>query len=705
MIPDTFGEETVTYKLIVDIIDNPDKYFASDRISFKDYTLAVKIYNTLQSVFKNNPEVEVAIKYLAGTIASVGMHAGGVVISSKSISDHIPIMKGSESAILSVCQTNMDGIHFLKGLKIDALGLKTLSQISLCIDLTDIPQEWLDDEDTDDKNIYDFLLQGNTANIFQMHKFTPSKMIRDFKVKDLDGLTAVNAGNRPGPLAKGEDDKSMVDRYSESVKTGDIINIDPRIDYIFAPTNGQMWYQEQLMELGRVMAGYSLGDADLRIRKVIAKKLKNKIPEIKNEFIYGKKSIYDSDDKVIDISEEDSEYCIGAIKNGFSEELALKIFSDMYAFASYCFNKSHSAAYAFLAYRTAWLSYYHPVEWNVACLTIDSIDGKKDKIIATLNSCKKRNIKTLPPDINTSKTGFTVEVLNDGEKVIRFGLLAIKDVGENISDMVGKLIEKDGLFTSFEDFLYRTVGKGNSTLRTICSNDPKYFTMKENKAGTITKTLKNPFSKRNIVPLILSGAFDDLEPNRHKLYNQYILDKKDKDTLLDVDNYSLKDKLAYELELLGFYVSQHPLDGDAFPYVNLDLASENQTVAVTGIFISMDTAKTKAGDKFYKLKIELRDGTIANIMVFKNTYTKHPACIQGLSGKRAKEGKEILIIQGKYSIKFNSITASSISKVRSSSDIEDKKVPKVSNNVTQMTLFAPQKESPLDEDLMTKVAK
>lgn len=705
MIPDTFGEETVTYKLIVDIVENPDKYLTTDRISDRDYTVSVNIYNTLQKVFKDNPEVEVAIRYLAGTIASVGMHAGGVVISSKVISEHVPVMKGSDSAILSVCQTNMDGIHFLNALKIDVLGLKTLSQIRLCMDLASIPDSWLDNEDTDDDDVYTFLSQGNTANVFQMHKYKPSQMIRDFKVEDLEGLTAVNAGNRPGPLAKGENGKSMVDGYAESVKTGNVNKIDDRIDGILEPTRNMLWYQEQCQKIGQVMAGYSLGGADVRIRGVLAKKKIKQIPEIQNEFIYGKKSIFDDDGNVTGISEEDSKYCKGCIENGFSEEIAFKIFNIMKEFAKYSFNKSHSCCYAFLAYRTAWLSYYHPVEWNVACLTVDSIDGKKDKIVATLNSCKKREIRTLPPDINTSKTGFTVEKLNDGEKVIRFGFLAIKDVGKKISDMVSRLIEKDGVFTSFDNFLFRTVGKGNVTLRNILSNDPNYFKMKTNKAGITAKSLTNPFSKTNIVPLILSGAFDSLEPNRHSLYNQYISGRKDKDPLRDAENYSLKNKLAYELELLGFYVSQHPLDGDAFPYTDLDLAGENQTVAVAGIFVSMDTAKTKGGDKFYKIKIELRDGAIANVMVFKNTYTKHPACVQGLSGKRAKEGKEILIVEGKYSRKFNSITASSISKVRSSSDLEDKEVPEVSNDVAQMTLFAPQKESPLDDDLMTKVAK
>lgn len=571
------------------------------------------------------------------------------------------------------------------------------------MDLAELKEEWYYNEDTDDPNIYEFLRNGNTSNIFQMWKFTPTRMIKDFKVKDIGGLTAVNAGNRPGPLAKGADGKSLVDRFTLAVKTGIVEKLDSRIDYILAPTNGQLWYQEQLMELGMIMAGYSLGDADLRIRKVIAKKLRDKIPEVRNEFIYGKKSIYKYDEKekknvYVSISEENSPLCIGSVKNGFDEALAIKIFDQMEAFASYAFNKSHSAAYALVGYKTAWLSYYYPVEWSVACLTLDSMDGKSDKIIATLNSCKKRGVKLLPPDINTSTIDFTVAKLPNGEKAIRFGLLGIKDVGVNISNMVSKLIEFDGEFKSFEDFLQRTVGSNNSSLRKICLSEGKY-SIKE-KDGKKVKTLKNPFSKRNIVPLIFCGAFDELDENRHRLFNYYIAFKKDKDELLDEDNYGIKEKLAYELELLGYYVSQHPLDGEAFPYIDLDTAFDGQSVQVAGILKSCDTAKTKKGDKYYKIKIELKDGRITNVNVFKNTYTVHPECVQGLTGKRAKEGKEILIVSGKYSSQFNNINATNILKIRGAEDLtNDKEV--VSDGIQQLTLEP--RKNPMDEELMYKV--
>lgn len=700
-IPDMIGEEGASYELIEKIAKDPDKY--SEDLTDREMSQVINCYNVLQEVFKENPEVHDAITKLRGAIASTGIHAGGVVISSKSIGKHIPLMKGSETAVLPVCQADMSDVTFFNGLKIDVLGLKTLSQIKLCMELAAISRDWLENEDTDDKDIYEFLRAGNTANVFQMHKFTPTAMIKDFKVSDLEGLTAVNAGNRPGPLAKGDDGKSMVDRYAESVMTGEIPSLDPRIDFIFAPTNGQMWYQEQLQLLGQVMAGYSLGDADLRIRKVIAKKLRDKIPEIRNEFVYGKKSIYDNDGKVIDISEEDSPYCIGAVRNGFDENLALKLFKDMEAFASYCFNKSHSAAYGFVAYRTAWLSYYYPVEWNVACLTLDANDGNaKEKIASTLNSCKKRNIKILPPSINTSSTGFTVDKLDGGEKCIRYGFQAIKGVGSNISDMISRLIDLDGKFTSFQDFLDRTINpKTNDTLRALCLEDPAFHSVKIADDGTESKKINNPFKKTNIVPLILSGAFDCLEPNRHKTFNDYVKFKKDKDELKDEAEYKLKDQLAYELDLLGFYVSQHPLDGDAFPYVDLETVRDNQLVKVAGIFKSYETATTKKGDRYYKLKIELKDGKLVSVNIFKNTYTKYPESIQGLSSKKAKEGKEILIVEGKVSLKFNNINANKVLKVRGKNEQDEQSMPELPDSVPELGLAI--KDSPMDEDLMMKV--
>lgn len=573
--------------------------------------------------------------------------------------------------------------------------------------LANIPKEWLDDEDTSDPAIYKSLREGDTMNVFQMAKHVPTQMIKDFNVHDINGLNAVDAGNRPGPLAKGEDGKSMVDKYAEAVKSGHIVSIDPRIDSILAETNGQLWYQEQLMALGQIMCGYSLGNADLRIRKVVAKKLKKKIPEIRNEFVYGKQSEYDKDGNVIGLSTEDSPYCSGAIANGFDEAMALKLFKDIEAFAAYCFNKSHSAAYAFVGYRTAWLNYYYPVEWAIACMTLDTIDGKTDNVIATLNNCKKKGIKILPPDINDSDSNFTVAHLPDGTKGIRFGLLAIKGVGTPVLKAVKELRTVDGDFTSFRDFLDRTLGSNDATLRKLVISDEDFYTLKEDANGNMVKSFRNPFKKGNIIPLIQAGAFDSLEENRYKLINEFLMFrniKKEKENeMLDESEYKLRVKLALELELLGYYVSQHPLDGDVFPYVDLSQAKNGQPIKIAGLVkeFKKNSRPTKSGKTYYKLLLEFKDGTDMWINIWDNIYAKFSSTFKGLNTK-AKDGKTIVIVEGKYSINkgYTNINVNSITKVVSSQEeLEETEMPDNSEGVPELDA----KDSPMDDDLFMKV--
>lgn len=662
-IPDKLGDYPVTYKTIMDIHDNPED-FAED-LTDKEMKAAAEAYNKLQEVFKDYPEVKMALERLFGAYSQTGIHAGGVIISSKPIRDHVPLMAGSGTAVLPVCQTDMHGVSFCRFLKIDCLGLKTLSQISVAMEIIGLDNDWYFSEDTYDEKVYAHLREGNTTNVFQMYKHVPTKMIKDFNVEDLDGLSAVNAGNRPGPLAKDDTGLSMVDRYTQAVKYDEIDALHQLIDPILEPTKGQIWFQEQCMALGQVMAGYTLGSADLRIRKIIAKRLLDKIPEVKNEFVYGKKSIYDEDGKVIGISDEDSPLCVGSIRNGFSEELAIKVFEWMEAFASYAFNRSHSTAYALVAYKTAWLLYYYPVEWSIACLTLDSKDGgdrAKISILNTFNYCKKKEIRLLPPDINRSDLAFTLDYDIENKKAIRFGLLGINGVGEKVIGMLMKIREIDGEFESFEDFFNRTCNpKLNTTLMNICLKDDEFSKIDKNGI----RKAQNPFSMRNIVPLILCGAFDNINDNRFETLNLYYDLKKDKaKERMKPEEYTLKEKLKLELDLLGYYVSQHPLDGPEFPYVDLDHCIDNERVKIAGILKEATTANTKKGTKYYKLKIEVRDGSVINVNIFDSAYGKNKNMIKGLYSNKAKEGHEILIIEGKWSKQYSNINASNVLKVR-----------------------------------------
>ena len=616
-------------------------------------------YAKLKEICEQYPQVYLGITKLRSCISGVGIHAAGVVISSKEISSSLPIMKGSDTAVLPVLQLDMHAVTFFNALKLDILGLKLLSIIQYAMKFTNLGTEWYDKEDFNDVNVYKFLKDGNTTNVFQMWKSTPTRMLYDFDVSDLNGISAVNACNRPGPLAKGSDGMSVVDHYAENTKNGVVTKLDPRIDWILEPTRGCIVFQEQCQFLGQVMAGYSLSMSDLRIRKVIGKKLLEKIPEIRCEFIYGLIIKKDEDGKPVlgedprypgskyVMTDERSQYCVGAINNGFTEELAVKIFDIMEAFASYAFNKAHSSSYGVLSYRSAYLSLYHPSEWSTACLIGDV--GKKDAIIRTLNDCKRRGLKLLPPDINQSGDTFSVVNYN-GEKTIRFGFVAIDKVGENISKAITTMRDIGGEFTSFQNFLDRAFDtKSNELIET-------HRSLGKVVDGKITK---NVFMKTNVISLIKCGAFDSLEPDRHKLIKEYGIFKRESFDEYNVD-FKLCYKLQYELELLGSYISQHPLENTSvFPYVDLHTTEEGKNVNVSGIVRSFTKQSTKTGKPMWTLKMETKDGSEIKCSIWENVKKKIETQLKGLSSK-AKEGREIVRVEGKWSKQYNSITVSNI---------------------------------------------
>lgn len=624
-IPDLLGGQSVTYDLLEDIKFNKDKY---DNLSIREIRKANNIYDDLQKLFNENPKAEKAVKKICGAISNVSTHAGGVLISSKKLRNNMPLMAGENSIVHLISQLDMDGIHYLHGLKVDVLGLKTLSIVKKSMEYCNLGNDWYNDEKTDDKNIYDFLRQGNTKNIFQMSKYTASKMIKDFSVTDLKGLNAVNACNRPGPLSKGIDGMSIANKYINSIREFQ----NEKLDFITNDTNGQLIYQEQLMMLGMMMAGYSLGNADIRIRKTIAEKDLKKIPEIKNEFVYGRKSIFNKDEGIYIISSEPSNYCKGAINMGFTEEESLNVFKSIECAASYCFNKSHSYAYAFLSYKTAYLSLYHKAEYAAACMNIYSSNGNNDKVFDTLNECRRRGIKIFLPNINEASDNFTVFCDDNNNKSVRFGFLGIKDVGSSISEIIKDLIDTDGTFTSFEDFLKRTLDdRNNSTLRKKLSTSYENITRRLDKNKRIVINVRNPFSKRNVTALIKSGAFDELEYNRDKVFNEFIKFRNKKNELnkelLKEDEYDNDKKLKYELDTLGCYVSGTVLDNEAYPYIDLKMCKNNDEINIYGIVKSFrrSTKLTKTNEKYYKLNLELKDKSTVNINVWNNIYEKFGA--------------------------------------------------------------------------------
>ena len=355
-----------------------------------------------------------------------------------------------------------------------------------------------------------------------------------------------------------------------------------------------------------------------------------------------------------------------------------------------------------------YLSYYYPVEWAIACLTLDTIDGKTDGVLETLTDCKKKKIKILPPDINESNDSFSIAHDTDGSKCIRFGMLAIKDVGVNVLKAIQRIREVDGEFTSFQNFLDRTINpKTNSTLMNELAKDPENVSYKLNKKTNVEEMkVKNPLSKRNIIPLIKAGAFDSLEPNRYKLYNEFIYfrNKKEEianDLLVETD-YQTAEKLQWEMDTLGFYVSQHPLDSPSFPYVNLANCQNGDRVKIAGLVkeFKKNPTPTKTGKTYYKLNLEFKDGTTLFINVWDNLYDKYRETFKDINAVQ-KNGNAIVIISGKFSKNknFTNINLDKIERIRSKQEqLENKKIPENSSDVPDLC-----SSISLDSDIYNKV--
>lgn len=517
------------------------------------------------------------------------------------------------------------------------------------MDLAGIGYDWYDSEDYSDATVYDMLRAGDTTDIFQMSTYTPTSMLADFDARTIDDMCAVNAGNRPGPLEKDlTTGKSMVDLYIERKKTGAIESIHPDIDPILKDTMGCIWYQEHCMAIGRIMAGYDLGGSDMRIRKTLGKKLKKKIPEIRNEFIYGKKSEYDEDHNVIGIKDEPSEYCEGSIARGYSEELSNKIFESMEAFAKYAFNRSHSFCYAVVGYKTAWLSRHYPAEFAVANCTVNE---NQENITATLSLAKKRKIAVLPPDINHSGVGFTLE---NGS--VRYGLKAIKGVGASVINFIDEYRRQDTVpFKDFDDYYTRIHDTNNPVVNSLLSS----------LRAQTGKNTPNPMKKDVEVALILSGAFDYCESNRYKLLNHYLIDiKKEKEIKLlgsttpellplNEGEYKRKTKLALEQHYMGSYISEHPLD--PFPYADIDSASDNEIIQTTGIVTSVTSKSTKKNSEYLVMKFKAKDDIERTLNVFDDKVIE--------SIKKNVKKNQIVVIKGRVSKKYNNISAISVKPV------------------------------------------
>lgn len=408
------------------------------------------------------------------------------------------------------------------------------------------------------------------------------------------------------------------------------------------------------------------------------KKLKKKIPEIRNEFIYGKQSEYDEDHNVIGMKDEPSPYCIGSLAKGYTQELSEKIFDSMEAFAKYSFNRSHSFCYAVIGYKTGYLSLHHPLEFAIANCTVNE---EQENITATLSLAKKRKIEVLPPDINKSDVGFSKD-----NNAIRYGLKAIKGVGSSVLNFIQEYKTLDSIpFSDFDDYYNRIHDLNNSNVILLLD-----------KLRNITgKKTPNPMKKDVEVSLILSGAFDYAEPNRFKLLNHFIGDiRKEKEVKimgedaprsipLNEKDYKRKTKLALEKYYMGSYISEHPLD--PFPYTDFDSAQENEVIRTTGIVTGVVSKLTKRGSEYLTIKFKAKDDVERTVNVFNDNLATNL--------KQNIKKNQIIIVKGKVSKKYNNINASDVKPVafkKQSIDTEDIEIEDKTNKVTQQPFISNQ---------------
>ncbi len=569
---------------------------------------------------------------LEGLPRHASTHAAGVVISKEPIVEYVPLQLNENNV---TTQFTMVLLEELGLLKMDFLGLRTLTVIRDTVNLIELGHSKkidINNIDYDDTDVYKMIGEGKTVGIFQLESAGMTQFMKELQPNSLEDIIAGISLYRPGPM-------DQIPRYIRNKNNPREIKYHhPLLENILNVTYGCMVYQEQVMQIVRELAGYSYGRSDL-VRRAMSKKKVSVMELERKNFIYG---IND---------EEGNEVVRGAVRNGVDEFTANKIFDEMMDFASYAFNKSHAAAYAVVAYQTAWLKHYYPVEFLAASL--NSFLGSSDKVSQYVNECKALNIKVLPPDVNESSVRFTVV-----NQKIRFGLAAIKNVGENAIQSMIKERAENGMFTTFLDFCQRIEGR--------------------------------EINKRCIESLIKCGAFDSLNVYRSKLMAVYerFLDgiaqsrKKSmegqlsifdlmqepqeslKEDYPDIKEYPPNVMLAMEKEMLGLYVSGHPLSefqsildknvnllskdmllggNDENGEIELELKklTDSMRVTVGGIIVSRKTKTTKNNNLMAFIGLEDLYGTM-ELIVFPTVYERYSQILQQES---------IVIVNGRLSLR------------------------------------------------------
>ena len=561
----------------------------------------------LRSMYESDETVKRLIdmaKRLEGLPRHTSMHAAGVVISQKAMDEYVPLSRSSDGTITT--QFVMTTIEELGLLKMDFLGLRTLTVISDAVKLVEKNHGIkidVDNIDYNDKKVLDSIGTGRCDGIFQLESAGMKNFMKELKPQSLEDVIAGISLYRPGPM-------DFIPKYIKGKNEPESVTyVCKELEPILEPTYGCIVYQEQVMQIVQNLAGYTMGQAD-NIRRAMSKKKQYVIDAERQNFVYG----------------NEEQGIKGCIANGISEQAANQIYDSMVDFAKYAFNKSHAAAYAVVAYQTAYLKYYYPVEFMAALMT--SVIDNTRKVAEYIYSCRQMGIKVLSPDINEGEGRFLAT--KDG---IRYGMYAIKSIGRQVIDIILAEREANGKYTTLSDFLSRVAGR--------------------------------EVNKRAVENLIKAGACDGLDGNRQQMllvYNTLIdnLNQEKKNSLAgqmslfdlvseeekkayevrfpNVEEYSKEIKLGFEKEVLGIYLSGHPLEEYEEKWrknisavaadfmldeeTNAVKIKDNQSVVIGGIITEKTIKYTKQNKAMAFITIEDLFGTV-EVIIFPRDYEKY----------------------------------------------------------------------------------
>jgi len=594
---------------------------------------ALEMNEKLRELYETDDDVKELIdisRKVEGLPRHTSTHAAGVVISKLPITEYVPLSRNKD---VITTQYNMTELEELGLLKMDFLGLRTLTVTRDAKDLIeknyDIEIDF-DNMNFDDPEVYKMFAEGNTLGIFQFESTGMRAILKEMKPDNFENIVAANALYRPGPM-------SQIPTYIQNKSNpNNIAYLHPKLEKILNVTYGCMVYQEQVMQIVRDIGGFSMGRSDL-VRRAMSKKKMKVMEEERQYFIHGKKDKFGN----LEIR--------GAVRNGVDEKTANQIYDLMIDFAKYAFNKSHSAAYAALAYRSAWLKKYYPVEFMAA--QISSIMGSSDLVSKYIRECRRLNIEVLPPDINYSEGKFIVK-----EGKIRYGMAAVKNVGSAAIEEIVKIRKEKGKFESFIDF---------------CEKVPTTVLNKRQiesliKAGAFDST----GAKRSQLMAIYEKTIDGISKQRKNnvdgqvsLFDSNSISEKfiPRDNLPKLKEFNEKVKLNLEKEMLGIYLSGHPLS--EFEEVIEEMSNTNSSelmelshehsvemdrrlydgakITLGGIIIKKQNKVTRNNNLMAFATLEDLYGSV-ELIIFPNTLDKYGEIVQEDS---------IVFVEGKLSYK------------------------------------------------------